>query len=204
MASEITVEALCAKSKLFGMLSKRGFVFKERFYMDDVYFTTLNPAKGDVDIWTLIDKSVIVRTVKLERRYFSSDGLATILHKKKHVVNGRVLSEEKIVCNLDNTAKAAKIFGAIGLKKWVTKKITGYVFLRENNELLVQDVQGLGLFIEIEQFENHRGTPNKILNELEKFVRDLKIPIGDDFHVNIAGRLYEKTKKDKAKKSRKK
>ena len=101
-------------------------------------------------------------------------------------------SEEKISCNLDSINKAKRIFTLMGLKNWCTKKITAYVFKKGEMELLVQEVEDFGLFIEIEQFQSQSDSSKKALNKLIKFVKDMQIPIKQDYYVSIAYMMYLK------------
>jgi predicted adenylyl cyclase CyaB len=144
-----------------------------------------------VEFKDLYKNSCLIRNVTLERKYFSPEGITTLLYKKKEFnENDHIESEEKISCQIDNVAKAKRIFTSMGLKNWCTKKITGYIFKRNVMEMLVQEVEGFGLFIEIEQFRNKTDTYKKAMDKLIKFVNELNIPIKPDYHVNIAYEMY--------------
>jgi len=192
MQSEITVEVTCTKKKLFELLEKNGFFFKERLHITDYYFTHFDVDKLDIGFRQLAKNSCLIRDVKLERKYFGSDGITNLLYKRKEIdAQNRVQSEQKIACPISNANQAKRIFTLMGLKNWCTKKMTGYVFKKGDFEMLVQEIEGFGLFIEIEQFENQKDdTQQKILNRLIRFVNGLEIPIKPDYHVNIAYAMY--------------
>ena len=196
--SEITVEVTCSKKKLFDILASNGFLFKERLFITDYYYTHLNMTKAAVAYKDLTKNSALIRNVEFERRYFNSEGLTTLLYKKKDVDDkNRVLSEQKITCQLASLSSARRIFSAMGLKNWCVKKMTGHVFKRGSLEFLVQEVEGYGLFIEVEQLENQSGTYTTIINKLKKLIDELQIPIKPDYHVNIAYRIYQESMKPK-------
>ena len=201
--SEITIEIACSKRKLFQILHSKGFFFKERFFITDHYFTHLNTTAQTVDFKTLSKNSFLIRNVEIERKFLlDAQGITSLLYKKKEIDdNDRSQSETKIVCRLqDNANKARRIFSEMGLNNWCVKKIIGYEFKCGSQLLVLQEVEGLGLFMEIEQFESQRGSPKKIISELIQFVMDLGIPTkSNDFHVNIAYRMYLETRKPKPK-----
>ena len=66
--SEITVEVKCTKNKLFAILEKNGFFFKERLHITDFYYTHFNLAKLHVEFKELIKNSCLIRNVVLERK----------------------------------------------------------------------------------------------------------------------------------------
>jgi len=196
LQSEITVEVLCDKETLFKLLNNKGYFFKERLHITDFYYTRLDLSKC-IEFKDLSRNSFLVRDVKLERKYFSNDGVATLLYKHKAFdKNNNVISEQKLSCNIDVDA-SRRIFDAAGLSNWCVKKMTGYVFKKEGKngqeakeEILVQEVHGLGIFIEIEQFDESAGTRDEVLDGLVDLINELGVPCGNDFHINIAYRLY--------------
>jgi len=205
--SEITVEVTCSKKKLFEILEKNGFFFKERLQITDYYYTHFNIAKTDVDFKTLSKGSFLIRNVVLERRYFSPEGITRLIYKKKDINDAdHVQSETKIECEIDSAPKAKRIFTAMGLKNWCTKKIIGHVYKKGSLEPLIQEVEGVGLFIEIEQFTDPKtGNIKRKVNPLIKLIQDMQIPHKPDYHVNISYLMYlnqqnPQTKKPAAKK----
>jgi len=197
LQSEVTVEVACTKKKLFDILESSGFFFKERLHITDYYFTHFNLAKVSVEFKELISNSMLIRNVVLERKYFSPEGITTLIYKKKDVDEcDRCQNEQKIECTIDSVVKARRIFTSMGLKNWITKRITAYVYKRNEVELFIQEVEGIGLFIELEKYKVTKGgedetkAKKKMLSELVKFIDSLKVPIKPDYHVNIAHRMY--------------
>ena len=199
--SEITVEVTTTRKKLFDILEKNGFFFKERLFITDYYYTHINISKVKTDFQTLSKNSVLVRNVVLERRYFSSEGITMLVYKKKDFNDeGQVQSEQKISCEIDSAPKVKRMFSAMGLKNWCTKKIVGYVYKKGSIEFLVQEIEGVGLFIEVEQPGEAKDQQRPKVNAMKKLIQDLKIPIKPDFHANIAYIMYLNQQKATVKK----
>jgi len=204
LQSEITVQVTCTRKKLFDALAAAGFSFKEKFQIEDYYYTHLDPLKSKIEFKLLSKNSCLIRNVKLERKYFSADGVTTLLYKKKDIDDdNRVKSEVKISTTVDDKNSARRVLSSMGLRNWCIKQMTGHIFKKGTQEILVQEVEGLGLFMEIEEFDGQKGTAAVKLGVLKKFVNALDIPIGDNYHCNIAYMLYlqELTAKAKAKKA---
>ncbi|MDR0461757.1 MAG: hypothetical protein LBG88_00235 [Christensenellaceae bacterium] len=199
LQSEITVEVKCSKKKLFEILKANGFLLKERLYITDYYYTHLDVSKKHPEFKELSKNSCLIRNVELERRYFNSGDITTLLYKKKDIdENNHTLSEQKVACKVDSLASAKRILSLMGLNNWCTKKITGHVFKSGPIELLVQEVDGFGLFIEVEQFESQANdSQTKIMNRLKKFINELEIPIRPDYHVSISYLMYLESLKPK-------
>ena len=195
--SEITVKVLCSKKKLFDILERKHFLLKRRLKITDYYFTHLDILNANFEFKTLIKNSLIIRHKEIidksDLSTFGIDGQSTLLYKKKEFAeDNTVLSELKIACDLGNPTKAKRIFSAMGLNNWCVKKGTWHIYKRKELELYVQEVENLGLFIELEQSENQKGSPQKIQQALIQEIESLRIPLGNDFNVNIAHLLYLK------------
>jgi predicted adenylyl cyclase CyaB len=205
LQSEITVRVTCTRKKLFDALNEAGFSFKEKFQIEDYYYTHLDPMSQKIEFKILSKNSCLIRNVKLERKYFSADGVTSLLYKKKDIDDeNRVKSEQKISATVDDMSSARRVLSSMGLKNWCIKKMTGHIFKKGTQELLVQEVENFGLFIEIEEFDGQKGTQAVKLGVLKKFVNNLGVSIGDDYHCNIAFMIYLQALNEKAKSKLKK
>jgi predicted adenylyl cyclase CyaB len=193
MSSEVTVEVLCTKEELFDIFRVNGFFFKDTLMMTDYYYTHLRPEQC-TDYNMLLTNSFLIRDVRVDKKYFSSkNGSTELLYKKKTFDKyGKVDQEQKISTEVFDVDKANKVFRSAGLHNWCIKKFIGHPFKRGNIHILVQEVVGLGLFLEIEDFEGQTGTKEEILDELVDILNELRIPMGNDYHISIAKLLLLK------------
>ena len=94
---------------------------------------------------------------------------------KKFDNNGNVMGEQKTSCSIGENAN--EILGKAGFKNWVTMKAEQNIFKKESKSFCIQDVEGLGLFLEIEDSD---GCGNSF-EELIDFAERLGLELGDDF-----------------------
>ena len=198
--SEITVEVLCDKDTLFALLEGKGFKYTSRLLINDYYYTHLPLKGGQVDFRELITNSFLVRQlscIDFKNKNKSITTTSLVYKKKEFDVYQKVIAEHKITCDVPTAAEANEIFLQSGLNNWSTKTITGYEFKRANKKqtILVQDVEGLGLFLEVEQFEYQTGKSDEVLDDLVDFLNELEIPTGTNYHESIVYRLYLNRKK---------
>ena len=68
------------------------------------------------------------------------------------------------------------------MNEWCFIKNKSVVMTRENMQFCLQDVEGLGLFIEYEEKSWHKNlSPVEKFYKLSEEIRSLNLNIGDDF-----------------------
>jgi len=196
--SEITAEILSDRASIYKLLEKKGFFFKEQFKMVDYYYTHI-PITPFITYPELITNSFMLREIVLQRRYVGGESTQLIYKEKKLDSNDTVIGEIKRSCSIGSAEDANTVFTAAGLNNWCRKVITGHVFKKGHSpiELLVQEVEGLGFFLEVEEFEHLRGSSEQRISDLIAFVKELGLPLGDDMYVKINYRLFLKSMKGK-------
>jgi len=198
MQSEITVEVLCDKETLFSLLKKKGFKYVDLLEINDYYYTHL-PATEKISFRELIANSFLIRCLRhknLKNKRKSTYYTRLVYKKKGFDSDNNVVNEKKIVCELSCTSAANEIFQLSGLLNWCTKPINGYGFYRGKQYIFIQEVEDLGLFLEIEQYPGQSGTEDEILDELVELVNELEIPVGENYHESIAYRIFKTRKKN--------
>lgn len=177
--TEICVELKCDLRHIKKVLTSKDFVFVEKFTLHDIYFTTLSIKKlKGIKYKTLIDNSVLIRQTKGG----CCEG-KSLIHKKKILdQNGNVVDEIKTKVEIEDINGTKQIFTNLGLLCWCDYMTSSYVYKKGNIELLIQHVNGLGTFIELEEYDSIK---NK--KDIEKFeiltsiINSLNLPIGNDF-----------------------
>jgi len=195
MQSEITVEILCDKDTLFKLLRDKGFKCMAKLIIDDYYYTHVDL---EADFRELVSNSFLVRCLRCAdfKSKNKSINYTRLTYKKKEFdLDNKVISEKKIATDIADVGVANSILQTAGLTNWCTKNANGYGFIRGKQYILVQEVEDLGLFMEVEQFDYQKGDEDEILDELVEFVNELEIPISSNFHESIAYRLHLKKNK---------
>ena len=145
--TEITVQVFDELLDIEKVLVKNGYHKKEEYCLHDHYFTKFEDAKI-VDYKTLLASSILIRTIKQDEKCTH----CMIYKNKKLDQNGNVSSEEKIRVKIDNEQNCIKILKSAGLNNWCNLKNDSIVYADESgSEIALQVVNGLGIFIEMEE-----------------------------------------------------
>ena len=188
--TEITVEVFDLREDLNRLLNDKGFLIEEKYILIDYYYS--KHALEELKFFTykdLIENSFLIRYV--------NDGQEKVqLCYKNKVVNsqGIVVSEEKVRCSLGDMESAKKIFNLAGLTCWCNIKQDITVYKKDNMKFLLQEVDGLGTFIEYEEHEGmqHLSEQQKI-DVLMRELSTLGLKFGKDYSCK---KVYLKFKKD--------
>ena len=185
MKSEITVKILCGRKECFGILREK-FELIARWTQTSYYWTHLSIDRT-VPYKRLLDNSVLVRDMNFGERMKE----VWLIYKQKTLdKNGNVVAGSKTSCKVESAEGANKIFRAANLKNWVTMKAEQYIFKNSDLEFCVQDVDGLGLYLEIEQRGSMAKEP---IEGMIVVAKSLGLPLGDDFvGVKLPYELYLK------------
>ena len=160
--TEITVRVFDENNVIDQKLVTAGFKATGRFYMFDRYYTHLINYKN-ASYECLLKHSVIIRQIA-EKTIRSM-----ILFKDKSLDNdGNVISEQKIVCSIENCDAAAKIYDSAGFTKWCEVRNHSTKYVQGEIELVVQTIEGLGTFIEFEEYPSIKD-----MSDSEKFLSKL-------------------------------
>jgi len=188
MKQEITIEVLCDKERCFKILEENGFEVRRQFEMDDYYYTHNVLGEG-IEYKQLIDSSILVRVCSDDKK-----NVGQLLYKKKAFNrNNEVIGETKIRSQVLDVESVIKAFNLAGFKNWCIKKALLCVFVKDNREIIVQDVENFGLYIEIEQSECSEHKQKSTIKQLIKFAKSLNLPLGDDYFVRIPFEIFKRS-----------
>lgn len=177
--TEITVQVLCTEEELKQILLSAGYEITSTYTLHDHYFTSLPHPIIGLDFKTLIASSFLVR--EIEENNESETHL--VFKNKIFDKSGKtVLTEEKIKTSLGNREKALSIFEKAGFLPYASIVNHSTNFKSGEIDIAVQRVDGLGLFIELEQLPSQKGkTEQTIIAELKQILIDLRLPLGNNF-----------------------
>ena len=176
--TEITVQVFDKLLDIEKALVKNGYHKKEEYCLRDHYFTKFENAKI-VDYKTLLASSILIRTIEQDEKCTH----CMIYKNKKLDQNGNVSSEEKIRVKIDNEQNCIKILKSAGLNNWCNLKNDSIVYADESGfEIALQVVDGLGIFIEMEEDSSIANLSEKQKFEyLKNKIAAFGFKLGDDY-----------------------
>ena len=192
--TEICVQAYTTLEELQRKLENAGFEFVENYNNSDTYFSTLS--KRDIkklDYKALLDSSLIVRHIEGD-----NCDIKNLVYKKKTLdENGNVIKEIKTKLKIDDIDKAKQMFSSLGLTCWCDYVNQNYEYKKGEISIIVQYVEDLGVFIEIEEFNSIKDKSDKEkFGILKDIVNALKLPLGLDFSCKKPYMFLNKTIKN--------
>ena len=187
---EITVRVNNSLKEVDNILIKQGFNIIRKSRIEDKYLTNSNMILTERNILKILSKSVLIRYVKTNDKEYKN-----ITYKKKEYNKKQVLSEIKYSVNIDDINKAYDLFIELGYKKIVEVKYDAIVYSNGETELAFQNVENLGLLLEVENEKDFQNTSDKdIIKEKKKMVKELskyKLNISKDYDIKKAYELIK-------------
>ena len=188
METEITVEVLDKASNVIEYLVKNGFTVTEVYDINDCYYSKypLNKLKK-MTYKSLIKNSFLLREIIDDRVRYQ------LCYKDKVIKNDTVISESKYTSLVDNIDNTKKIFKLSGLNMWCETKNHTHCMKKGNIFFAIQEISGLGTFIEYEEDEIMLGmTPEEKIDYMKNILANLNIPLGKDYNVKKVYMLFNK------------
>lgn len=163
---------ICLKSnvpfeELKSIMFNIGFKVQEDFQMNDIYMINKN-----IDI-SLDNKHVIFKDNVLVRETVGKRIL--LVNKIKELDdNGVVIGERSVKCPINDSISGYNFLCSIGYKKAFELKDHNLLLTNGVNEIYIQDVEGLGTYVEMEQknllLENTNGdTIDELVDSIKKY-----------------------------------
>jgi len=191
--TEITVEILGNVEETKKKIEESGLNIVSKFLMKDYYYSKLSLEELEALAYEdLIKNSFLIRSFKGD----SKNRPNSILYKNKVLdAKGNVIAEEKEYVVVGDEKKAKKIFDLAKLTCWCEMEQKMTLFQNEKMKFVVQEIDGLGAFIEYEEDESMQGLDE--MGKVQLMLNNLKslgIDIGEDFSCK---KVYMKFKNQK-------
>lgn len=176
-STEITVQVFEKAEDAKRKLVKNGFNLIETYTLNDFYFSKYPLSR----LKKMSYKSLIKNSFLLRETTGSATSVC-IEHKAKKVgKNDVVLSEEKISSFVDGMG-ALDVFLRAGLTMWANIKNHSFVFEKDGFEFVLQVVDGLGVFVEIEEQGGMQNlSSSKKIAALKACANGLGLRLGSDY-----------------------
>lgn len=164
---EICLKSNVSFEKLKNIMFDMGFKIQEDFQMNDIYMIS-----KDIEI-SLENSDVIFKNNILVRETVGKKIL--LVNKIKELdKNGVVVNEHSVKCPITDAQAGYNFLCSIGYKKAFELKDHNLLLTNGVNEIYIQDVEGLGTYIEMEQknllLKNTNGdTIDELVNTIKKY-----------------------------------
>lgn len=180
-SNEITVKIKGTLEELYKILEKKQFQITEKFSINDTYFIPQNLDIDKISTREILSKAVLVRDIT--RRIPIKKSEKTLTFKKKEIdLDGNIINQNSIDCEVLNIEDAKNFMKAIGYKSIMTIKEEDIVYEKDGFELAVKDIENGDKLIEVETNEQF-----STIEELKQKITQENIPIYEnDYFVKKA------------------
>ena len=182
-ATEVTVQVFESKEELIKKLEANNFKFLGSSVMTDYYFSKYTTEElKKMTYAEIIKNSFIIRAC--------GDHVSIVYKNKELDANGNVISETKTRFDIADSQKAKELFLNARLNNWCDLVQDIHCYKNDEMEILVQFVDGLGIFIEYEEDSAvaHLESGEKFECMVNK-IKSLGLNLGEDYSVK---KVYEK------------
>lgn len=184
---EICVKALVPFKEIINDMLEKGFHVQEEFQLNDIYMVPKDKEIALKEADKLLSNYVLVRETVGKR-------IMLTLKNKEINSKGEIVKQSSVKCQITNSDDGYKFMKELGYKKILEIKDHNILLSNGKNEIYVQDVEGLGTYIEMEQknllLDNNNGNDiEEMINTLNSY--NLKIDKSNYF----AKKSYDMLKK---------
>ena len=168
---EICVKALVPFKEIINDMLEKGFHVQEEFQLNDIYMVSKDKEISLNEADKLLSNYVLVRETVGKR-------IMLTLKNKEINSKGEIVKQSSIKCQITNVDDGYKFMKELGYKKMLEIKDHNILLSNGKNEIYVQDVEGLGAYVEMEQknllLDNNNGNSiEEMINTLNSY--NLKI-----------------------------
>lgn len=185
---EITIEVDTDLESLIRILEDNGFKLKEEYDLNDIYMVNKNDKSNDY--LSMLNKCVLIRHI------IESDSETKMLTYKYKEYNDKkeITKQGKIKVGIDDIDKSKLLFESLNFEELIKINDHMLVYATDNDELVVQNVNGKHIYIEIENKCNYANRFYNSIDEMKEVIIKNNIPMkGDNFFVKKAEIELEET-----------
>ncbi len=188
---EITVKCNNTLDEADKILKSKGFKIKETYQLNDIYMKKSTQKLCKRNIIKVLSNSILIRDI-----ICVDHENKMITYKKKEYKNGKVMAEEKFNIKINDIESAYKFFLQIGFEKLIDVRSRLTVYEKDGYEICFQDVENLGLLIEVEDKSDYNSVSDdeiiKIKKQMVKDIRKYGLNVDNDYDVKKAYELIKK------------
>ncbi len=179
--NEITVEVDTTLENLISILENRGFKLKQTYDLNDIYL--INKLDKKCDYLSMLNKCVLIRHIIEENK---ETKMLTYKYKEYNE-NKEITKQGKVKVKIDDIDNSKLLFEKLNFEELIKINDHMLVYATDKDELVVQNVNGKHVYIEIEDKCNYADRFYNSIEEMKEVIIDNSIPIkGNDFFVKKA------------------
>lgn len=175
-SNEITVKIKCELNELYKILEEKGFAIVNEFSMDDSYFIPQDLEIEKMSIREIVSKALLVRYINDKSNGIQKKKLT---FKKKEIdIDGNILNQESISCDVKTIEDAKKLLIAIGYVEIMNITEKDIVYEKDGFEIAIKDIDNGDKLIEIETEADNIKLDT--IEKLKETISEINIPIYTD------------------------
>ena len=156
---EICVRSLDNKDEVIDKLKNLGFIVKEEFMMKDIYYVKDNMEISLENKNNILSDYILIRNVE--------DRVEFVIKRKKYDDNGDIIYQENLKCEIKDIKSGQAFIEALGYKELFRIDDENILLSNGRNEIYVQDVRDLGVYLEMESKNIYSNNDNgKSIDEI--------------------------------------
>lgn len=174
---EICVRALVPFDELYKDMIKLGFHVQEDFVLNDIYMINNDMVVSMDNANEIFSNYILIRETVGKRKML-------VLKNKQIDSDGTIVKQQSVKCPITDVGKAYDFIKVLGYKKLFEISDHNVLMSNGENEIYIQDVKGVGIYVEMEHknllLKNNNGdTIDEMKNVLKKY--NLKIDTSNYF-----------------------
>jgi len=181
---EILVEVLDSQDLVLNKLKK--FKSKGARKIIDLYF--YHPEKENMQVMNKRYPTEWLRLRKMGDKQY-------LAYKLDYFEGSKWLYSDEHETEISDIEAMKKILSSLGFKKLLELKIQKETFLTDDYEIDLEDVENLGLFLEVERLNlNDSEDVTKVKKEIQQFIDDLSIKVSEELNFGKPELMLKKIK----------
>ena len=179
--NEITVEVDTDLDSLIKTLEKNGFKLKEEYDLNDIYM--INKDDKETEPLKMLNNCVLIRHIIEENK---ENKMLTYKYKEYNDKK-EITKQAKVKVIIDDIANTKLLFEKLNFKELIRINDHMLVYASDKDELVIQNVNGKHIYIEIEDKCNYADRFYDSIEEMKDVIVNNEIPIkNNDFFVKKA------------------
>ena len=188
--NEITVEVDTDLKTLIKLLETQGFKLKEEYDLNDIYMINKNDREDDY--LSMLNKCILIRDI-IEK---DKETKMLTYKYKEYNQNKEITKQGKIKCKIDSIENSKLLFEKLNFEELIRINDHMLVYATNEDELVIQNVNGKHIYIEIESKCNYTGKEYGSIDEMKEVISKYSIPIkGNNYFAKKAEIELKETNK---------
>lgn len=169
--NEITVEVDATLENLVGILKNKGFKLKEEYDLNDIYLIHKDDTKRNY--LSMLNKCVLIRSIIKENKVTKM----LVYKYKEYNDNKEITKQGKLKVEIDDIDNSKLLFENLDFEELIRINDHMLVYATDKDELVIQNVNGKHIYIEIEDECHYANRVYKTIEEMKEVILANSIPL---------------------------